>query len=130
MSENAGEVARPIGALDIDSVQKLCVQFAGSAIDCASWLPVYHEGVRALVDRLLSMERPIILFNLTESLALQLSLSGVAVNDQAAIIGRMDTGEFVAACTQCSRPVRFRGDGEYKCPHCRNRIFVRKGILS
>ncbi|MCE9597612.1 MAG: hypothetical protein K8S54_06550 [Spirochaetia bacterium] len=130
MSENVSEIERPAGALDVESVTKLCSRFSGQAIDCAAWLPVYHEGVRMLIDRLLAMERPVILFNLPEPLALQLSLCGVAINDQSAIVGRMDASEFVAACGFCASPVRFRGDGEYRCPHCKNRLTVKKGIIS
>jgi len=130
MSENRTEVIRPEGALDEVSVRRVGLALSAAAIDCSLWTPVYHEGVRELIRQLLLLDRPVILFNLSAPLSLQLGLLGVAVSDGSAIFNRIDAADqFVTICPGCRKQIRLGRGGEFKCPSCGERIITKGGII-
>lgn len=120
-------VARPSGPLDPSSVRALRADVG--AVDCRNWQPVFHEGVREVLRIVRERRNPILLFEIPPALSLQLSLLGVAVEENKALITPEKLDHTIGHCPSCGGMLRLGREGSYICTHCRKHLTLADGSI-
>lgn len=120
-------VARPVSPLDPESVRSVLRPDIGG-VDCRNWSPVFYEGVRELLRAVRDRKKQLVLFEIPEPLALQLSLLGVPVSEGRAVI-QAESGPLIGHCPSCGGMLRLPGEGQFECGHCRARLLFQDGSI-
>ena len=122
-------VRKPACPLDPASVKELfAVEVA--AVDCSQWKPVFFEGVREILKSVEKQKSQTILYSVPPDLAPQLSLCGVSVTEDSAVIQPDCLSRGIGQCPFCGAAIRFEKAGRHQCPSCQNLLMVEDGAIS